>query len=235
MICFAFPLAHEAQELLKECTQKDSFSIGRLQCTLGNLGERQVLIAQVGMGQKSAEENTQAIFHYFRPRAFILAGYGGALMPQLKVGQVIMSSNYTSEEVVPFLKLLSGFDFAGFCTSDELADTKEKRDKYARSSHNQVIEMETAAVVDVVRERSIPFIALRVISDDYQQVLPARALAAGFNAKEGKATPLRLLGYLATHPGDISPFRKFVAGLAPARRNLTNFLRQLNDELPRGW
>ena len=235
MICFAFPLAHEAKGLLKDCVQKDTFSIGQLHCTLGNLGERSVLIAQVGMGQTLAEENTRAIFHHFRPRAFILAGYGGALSPQLKLGQIIMSANYTSEEVVPFLRLLSGFDFAGFCTSDELAATKEKRDEYARSSHHHVIEMETAAVADVVRARSIPFIALRVISDDYQQVLPARALAAGFNVQKGRATPFRLLGHLATHPGDIAPFRKFVSGLAPARRNLTNFLQQLNTELPHGW
>jgi adenosylhomocysteine nucleosidase len=235
MICFAFPLAHEARELLKDCTRKESFSIGQLPCTMGNLGERSVLITQVGMGQELAEENTQAIFHHFRPRAFILAGYGGALTPQLKVGQIIMSANYTSEEVLPFLRLLSGFDFAGFCTSDELADTKEKRDRYSRKSHHQVIEMETAAVADVVRARSVPFIALRVISDDYQQVLPTRALAAGFDAREGRATPFRLLGHLALHPGDISPFRKFVSGLGPARHNLTNFLKQLNTELPHGW
>jgi adenosylhomocysteine nucleosidase len=235
MICFAFPLAHEAKELLKDCTRKESFAIGQLQCTLGNLGDRSVLIAQVGMGQTLAEENTRVIFHYFRPRAVVLAGYGGALSPQLKAGQIIMSNNYTSEEVLPFLRLLTGFDFAGFCTSDELADTKKKRDEYAQNSRSQVIEMETAAVADVVHARSIPFIALRVISDDYQQVLPAKALAAGFNARKGRATPFRLLAHLAMHPGDISPFRKFVSGLSPARRNLTNFLRQLNDELPRGW
>jgi adenosylhomocysteine nucleosidase len=235
MICYAFPLAHEAHEFLKSCTQKESFSIGQLHCTLGNLGERSILITQVGMGQVRAEENMEAIFHYFRPRAVVLAGYGGALSPQLKVGQVIMSTNFSSEEVLPFLRLLTGFDFGGFCTSDELADTKEKRDQYARSSQSQVIEMETSAVADVVRSRSIPFIAVRVISDDYQQVLPTRALAAGFNAREGRPTPFRLLGYLAMHPGDIAPFKKFVSGLLPARRNLTNFLKELNTELPSSW
>ena len=235
MICYAFPLAHEAHEFLKDCTQKESFSIGRLHCTLANLGERSVLIAQVGMGQALAEENTQTIFHYFRPRAVVLAGYGGALSPHLKIGQILMSTNFSSEEVLPFLRLLSGFDFAGFCTSDELADTKEKRDEYALSSQCQVIEMETSPVADVVHSRAIPFIALRAISDDYQQVLPSRALAAGFNVREGRATPFRLLGYLATHPGDIAPFKKFVSGLLPARRNLTNFLKQLNDELPSSW
>ena len=128
MICYAFPLAHEAQELLKVCTQKESFSINRLHCTMANFGKRQVLIAQIGMGQAQAAENTQLIFQYFRPRAFVLAGYGGALVAPMKLGQVVVSDNFTSEEILPFLRLLSGFDFAGFCTSDEVAATPEKRD-----------------------------------------------------------------------------------------------------------
>jgi adenosylhomocysteine nucleosidase len=235
MICYAFPLAHEAREFLKACTGKESFSIGRLHCTLGKLGGRSVLVAQIGMGQVLAEESARAIFQYFRPRAVVLAGYGGALSPHLKVGQVLLSTNFSSEEVLPFLRLLSGFDFAGFCTSDELADTKEKRDEYAQSSRSQVVDMETSPVADIVRARSVPFIALRVITDDYQQVLPAGALAAGFDVRKGRATPFRLFGYLAMHPGEIARFKKFVSGLSPARRVLTNFLKELNDELPSGW
>ena len=44
------------------------------------------------------------------------------------------------------------------------------------------------------------------------------ALAAGFDAAKGRATPLRLLGYLVTHPRDFAPFKQFVAGLSRARR-----------------
>lgn len=235
MICFAFPLAHEAQEFIKACTETDSFSIGQLHCTTGKLRNRSILVAQVGMGQELAQENTKAIFRYFRPRAVVLAGYGGALVPPLKIGQVIVSNNFTSEEILPFLRLLSGFDFAGFYTGDEIADTPEKRGRFARMSKNQVIEMETAAVAKVVRAREIPFLALRVISDDFQQVLPVRALDAAFDPVKEKTRPFRLLGYLLTHPRDIMPFKKFVSGLGPARRNLTSFLRLLNDELPQGW
>ena len=96
MICYAFPLAHEAAPLLKICTQKESFSIGGLRCTLGNFDDRPVLIALVGMGQKNARERVQEIIQYFRPGVVILAGYGGALVPQLKVGQVMVSTNHSS-------------------------------------------------------------------------------------------------------------------------------------------
>jgi adenosylhomocysteine nucleosidase len=235
MICYAFPLAHEAAPLLKRCTQKETFSIGQLRCTLANFRDRRVLVALIGMGRTTAQAHAEMIFDYFRPRALILAGYGGALIPALKVGQIVVSTNYSSEEVVPFLRLLSGFDFVNFCTADEVVGTPARRDWHARSSKSQVIEMETAGVVAEVKRREIPFVAVRVISDDYATVLPVGALAAGFDAARGKPTPLRLLGHLATHPGEVVPFVRFVSNLSLARRNLTTFLQQMTDELPRNW
>jgi adenosylhomocysteine nucleosidase len=235
MICYAFPLAHEAALLLSHCTEKESFTIDGLRCTLANFGKRRVLIALIGMGEAAAADNTETIFQHFRLKAFVLAGYGGALVPPLKVGQVVVSNNFSSEAVLGFLRMFSGFDFASFCTIDEVADTPEKRAAYAQSTGSQVADMETETVANVVSSRVIPFMAVRVISDDYQQVLPTGALAAGFDASKGRATPLRLLGYLATRPGEIAPLQKFIAGLSVARKNLTKFLEQLNAELPPGW
>lgn len=235
MICFAFPLAHEAALLLKHCTEKESFSINGLRCTLANLGQRRVLVALVGMGEAQAADNTATIFEYFRLKAMVLAGYGGALVPPLKIGQVVVSANFSSEAVLGFLRLLSGFDFASFCMTDEVVATPGQRDEYARATDSQVADMETEAVAAMVGERQIPFLAVRVISDEYQQVLPTGALAAGFNVHSGRATPFRLLGYLITHPGEFMPFKKFVQGLSVARRNLTTFLQQLNNELPANW
>ena len=235
MICYAFPLAHEAGEFLKLCTQKEQFAIGGLQCTLGNFRGRHILVALVGMGQERATANTELIFQYFRPKGFVLAGYGGALVPQLKTGQVLMSTNFSSPEVLPFLRLLSGFDFAAFCTAEEIADTPKKRLWYSQNKQIQVIDMETAAVADVVHARAIPFMAVRVISDEFDHVLPSGALAAGFDPVRSQATPFRLLKYLLGHREEFAPFKKFVAGLNIARKSLTRFLEQLNDELPASW
>jgi adenosylhomocysteine nucleosidase len=235
MICYAFPVAHEAELVLEKCTQRESFAIGPMTCTLGNLGPRQIVVAQVGMGQARARDSIQAVFRYFRPKAVVLSGYGGALVPQLKLGQVLVSTNFTSEELLPFLRLLSGFDFAAFCTTEEIAGTPEKRDWYAQSMKAQVIDLETAAVADFVRTREIPFLAVRVISDEYKTVLPSAALAAGFDPALNRPTPVRLLKHLALHPREMRPFKEFVANLGIARRMLTTFLEQVNNELPRGW
>jgi len=235
MICFAFPLAHEAELVLKRCTEKDSFSIGSLHCTMGNFGERRILVALIGMGEAAAADNVATIFQYFRLKALVLAGYGGALVPPLKLGQVVISNNYTSEAVLGFLRLLSGFDFASFTTVDEVVGTPEARETYAQKTDSQVADMETSVVAEIVGERRIPFLAVRVISDEYKDVLPMGALAAGFDPGQARATPFKLLGYLITHPKEFAPFKKFVQGLSLARRNLTKFLEQLNTELPGHW
>ena len=235
MICFAFPLAHEAAPLLKTCTQKESFAIGDLHCTLANLENRRVLVALIGMGTSRARVSADAIFTYFRPRALILAGYGGALVPQMKTGQVVVSKNYNSKDVGSFLRLLSDFDFADFCTADEIVGNPEQRALLARSREAQVVEMETAPVAEAAHGRGVPFVAVRVISDEYEQLLPVGALAAGFDPALGRATPLRLAARLAMHPREVRPFMDFVGGLSLARRRLTAFLEQLNRELPGDW
>jgi adenosylhomocysteine nucleosidase len=235
MICYAFPLAHEAALVLKRCTEKERFSIEGLHCTLANFRDRRVLIALVGMGGERAAQNTCIVFRNFQIKAFVLAGYGGALVMPLKVGQVVVSTNFTSEAVLGFLRMLSGFDFARFCTVNEVVGTVEKRSWHAARTDAQVVDMETEAVADIVNERQVPFMAVRAISDEFLPPLPVGALAAGFNAEKGHATPLRLLGYLAVHPRAIAPFKKFVSGLSIARKNLTTFLEQLNKELPPSW
>jgi adenosylhomocysteine nucleosidase len=235
MICYAFPLAHEAGLLLKRCTEKESFTIDGLQCTLANFGRRRVLVALIGMGEAQAGDNTATLFEYFRLKAVVLAGYGGALVPPLKVGQVVVSNNFSSEAVLGFLRMLSGFDFASFCTIDEVVGTPEKRDAYAQTTGSQVADMETETVANIVSTHQIPFMAVRAISDDYPQVLPTGALAAGFDASKGRTTPFRLLAYLVTRPREVMPFKKFVSGLSAARKNLTKFLEQLNAELPASW
>jgi len=194
-----------------------------------------VLIALIGMGEAAAADNTATIFEYFRVKAVVLAGYGGALVPPLKTGQIVISNNFSSEAVLGFLRLLSGFDFASFATVDEVVGTPAARDAYAQSTNSQVADMETGVVAEMVGERQVPFLAIRVISDEYKDVLPIGALAAGFDVGKGRATPFRLLGYLMMHPKEFMPFKKFVQGLTRARRNLTAFLEQLNNELPGQW
>jgi len=45
-----------------------------------------------------------------------------------------------------------------------------------------------------------------------------------FDIQRQRPGVFRLLKYLASHPGRIAPFARFVRGLAPARATLAEFL-----------
>lgn len=235
MICFAFAVPHEGEELIKHLTDADDFEIGSLKCVTGRLEGRHVLIAFIGMGMQNATYHMDLIFQFFRLRAVVLAGYGGALVPQLKKGQIVLSENFTSEEVLSFLKLLPGFSIARFVTADEVVATPERKAQYVEATQSQVVDMETAAVAEQAVARQLPFIAVRVISDQAEETLPAGALAAAFDMTLNRPTPTKLVFYFLTHPGQIKPFKAFVQSLPACRHSLTQFILQLTEELPKSW
>lgn len=235
MICYAFAVPFEGQELVDKLTEVDTFTLGTLHCVTGKLGHRSVLVAFLGMGLTNAAVNTQVIFDHFRLKAFVMAGFGGALVPQLKRGQVLVSDNFTQEEVKQFVRLLPNFNFANFCSTDEVVTTPERKAEYAEATQCQIVDMETAAVAEIVQAREKPFIAVRAISDELNDRLPAAALAAGFDAERNCPTPCKLVFHCLTHPWNIGPFKRFVQSLPPVRANLTHFILQLTNEFPSSW
>ena len=72
-------------------------------------------------------------------------------------------------------------------------------------------------MAEIVGEKRIPFLAVRVISDEYQHVLPLGAIAAGFDAELVRAgrRPSSCLGYLITHPGREFALQEIRAGPRP--------------------
>jgi hypothetical protein len=74
-------------------------------------------------------------------------------------------------------------------------------------------------------------LSVRAISDRAEQDLPVPA-AIWFDAAKQRPRPVRLLLYLATHPGRIGPFARFVRGINLARARLTAFLLAVLPTLP---
>lgn len=235
MICYAFAVPHEGEDLIAKLTDTESFTLYGMPCVMGKLKQRHVLVAFLGMGLTNAAVNTQVIVDHFRFKAFILAGYAGALTTQLTRGDIVVSDNFTHEEVKQFIRLLPGFNFANFCSTDEVVATPQRKQEYADATQCQVVDMETAAVAEIIQSREKPFLAVRGISDELNDVLPAGALAAGFDSVLNQATPVKLVFRLLTHPWEIGPFKKFVTGLAPVRHKLTYFILQVTDEFPGSW
>jgi adenosylhomocysteine nucleosidase len=116
-----------------------------------------------GMGADAARRATEAIIQEFRPSHILSVGFAGALEPALKVGEifepctVISASDGSRTDVGRGQGTLVSFDaVAGL-------DQKTKlRDAYSAAA----VDMEAAAVSQGASARSVPFAALKVVSDE---------------------------------------------------------------------
>ena len=147
------------------------------------------------------------------PELVLTCGFAGGLNPDLKLGDIIFE---TSDETLRFKLLASGAKPAKFFCADRIATTAAEKNKLRAETGAEAVEMESAAIHAVCRERGIPCATVRVISDTASEDLPL-----DFNAL---SKPDRNLDYgklflaIAKSPGKIGALMqlqkktKFAAG-----------------------
>ncbi len=232
MIAYLFAVRHEGALFERQLQKRKVEWAGGVRCVVGDLGEQRIVCATLGMGPAQAARSVEAVLGRYPIQVAINAGYAGALVPQLRRGQIVVADNYTSEELQPPIRLVPDFNFARFCTAEEFAGDPETRARLAQQHHAQVVEMEGGAIAETLKAHNVAFAAVRVISDAVEDKIPAAAVMAGCSARTGRATPLRLAFHLLFHPHHLPAMIRTVLRLGPLRKRLTQFLLQLHEELP---
>ena len=222
MTGLAFALDHEAAGIARLLRGAEAFRLGEMPCRVGEIGGKQVALCIVGMGASTAERRAGLIAQHFDLEVLVLAGYAGALVPAWKRNAVAVAENYLSPEAAPWAGALPR---AKLFSAPAVAGTPEARAALASQGY-ELVDMETAAVAAGLAGR-IPLLPLRAVSDELGDVLPTAALAASFDMETQRPNAVKLLARLATHPGEIAPFFRFVGHLGPAREALTASLRAL--------
>jgi len=226
MIGLAFALEHEAAGIVRELRDVDSFRVGELPCRTGTIAGKKTVVAILGMGAETAGRRAAMLADHFSLEVLILAGYAGALVPELKRNTALLAANYLSPAAEPWASRLTGTRRAALHSAAAVAGTPEARRELAARGY-EIVDMETGAVAAMALAKNIPLLPLRVISDEVGDVLPTAALAASFDLQRQRPDALRLLAHLTLHPGEIAPFARFVGHLGPAREALTNAVRAL--------
>jgi adenosylhomocysteine nucleosidase len=224
MIGLAFALEHEAAGIVPLLRGAERFRLGELPCVVGEIGDRKVAVLILGMGAATAARRTALAAEHFDLELLVLAGYAGALVPELKRNALRVAENYLSPAARPWAEKL-GAATATLYSAPAVAGTSEARGALAGAGW-QMVDMETGAVASALAGR-IPLLPLRVISDEAGDVLPTEALAASFDLEKQHPDAWGLLARLALHPGEIAPFFRFVGHLGPARKVLTEAVRAL--------
>jgi adenosylhomocysteine nucleosidase len=150
LVCFA--LKEEAAPFRKIATGKSGVSI---------------LIT--GIGRDNSRRSLVDSLAQSTPRLVLTCGFAGGLDPALKIGDVV----FEPQDASPREKLLRASAKPGkfFCAA-RIASTAAEKKKLRGDTHADAVEMESAEIHAVCRERGIPCVTVRVISDVAHEDMP---------------------------------------------------------------
>ena len=101
----------------------------------------------------------------------LTCGFAGGLNPDLKPGEVVFELSTLNSQLSTCL-LAAGAKPAKFFCADRIATTVAEKKKLRAETGADAVEMESAAIHAICRERGIPCATVRVISDMANEDLP---------------------------------------------------------------
>lgn len=168
----------------------------------------QVSIQVTGVGRQCAQTATERVLRD-HPDLVIAAGFCGALVPALRVGDVV------TERIVTVTHLVS--------------DPAEKR-RLAATYQADAVDMESAAVAEICAARNVPFLAVRSVSDTVDTALSPELVRL---LSGGRVSLGRALRALVRKPALLTEFRRLARDTRAAARTLAQALVQLiGKQLP---
>jgi adenosylhomocysteine nucleosidase len=177
-----------------------------------------------GIGHEAAQRATEATVNFYQPALIASVGFAGALDPTLKVGYIFQPRFVTDVKDGSRIEIGSG---AGtLLTSSAIAGTHQKA-QYSKAYGAEAIDMEAAAVARVAQSHSIPFLAVKAISDEYDFDLPPMDR---FVTQDGQFRTSAFAGFIAIRPWLWARTAR-LANSAQASRALCKWLEQYSRGL----
>lgn len=125
-------------------------------------GRQDVRVLITGMGARHAEQGIREALKNFRPQRIFTCGFAGALLPELRIGDVVCSLETPVKGAKP----------VKFTCAERVAITRAEKSALRAQTGADAVEMESAVIARVCREAGLECVTLRVISDTAQENLP---------------------------------------------------------------
>ncbi|AMV39841.1 hypothetical protein [Planctomyces sp. SH-PL62] len=226
----------EAGHLIDKLAKVRRYTARSLTVVEGELEGRILAVVASGVGRDAARRGVEHLLAGHRPRVIVSAGFAGALDPALNRNDLVLARSTTdgTGAVVEVGPGLVG-PVAGVRTVDRLlmvdrviSSVREKAE--LREMHRaDLIDMETFAAALAARERHVPFLSLRVVSDDARTELPrevGRLLNTSGSYRVGAALralwgrPSAIKDFWALHAHALESADRLADGLQVVLRSL---------------
>jgi adenosylhomocysteine nucleosidase len=154
------------------------------------------IVACGGIGGISARIATDAVWRHAKGNIemFVSAGFAGALVPELKVGNIFEPASIVGDSDNNTIDTASGN--GKLVSAGAIAGVEHKR-IFASNYQAQAVDMEAFAVADVARVYNVPCIGVKVISDEYEFPMPPMGRFVG---DSGEFKTASFIGYTAVRP-----------------------------------
>lgn len=179
-----------------------------------------------GMGAPAAACNLARTLEVEHPGLIIAAGFAGGLNPELKLGQVILDDADLQEHGLNLSGPAELFHGKIHSASKVMVTPSEKA-SLRKESEADAVDMESSAIRSIARSHRIPMIALRVITDPYNEALPLDFNQ--FMNSTGSVRYGRLAFHLLSNPSTVSGLIQFQKKLEYAAQQLGATLNLLLD------
>ena len=189
-------------------------------------------ILETGVGAKRAAAAIRWVLKNLEPRLIVACGFAGALLPTLKVGDVLLASEIVEPDeddlhwrtAVP--AELGDLPVGRLVTATQLVGRPSGKRSLARQSGAVAVDMESAAIAEACQARRVPCAVVRVISDTADTTLSPR-LVTLFSG--GWVAPWRVLTALMRSPGLAIELWRLARDTRIAARQLAAALHRLVD------
>ena len=186
----------------------------------------QTVLVCGGIGAEAARRATEAIIVLYRPERVQSVGFAGALEPEMSVGDVIVPGRIIDAR--DGSRVETGATGCALVSIDVIVGAEQKA-KLANTYGAKAVDMEAAAVAHGAQAHSLPFSAVKVISDKWDFAMPPmqRFIDCNGNFRTG-----RFALFAALRPWLWPSVIQLGRNSTLAARNLCAWLEQKNQSVP---
>lgn len=233
MIAITFALPAESSGVIALLPEKKNAPCGSTRIIQGKIDNEAVAMFHTGVGKSVCRQRMEDFLQDRQFNLLISTGFAGALREDLNVGDLVLAENFSDPRLLSTARrILDGrkIHVAALFTSNAMIDSPGERNRIAGQQGAVAVDMETETIAQMCRERGIPLLSLRVISDSLHEPFPAPS-GVLFDIKRQRTDNRGLSLYLLKHPTAIWRLIRFARQIARAREVLTDAIVELAGKM----